>query len=82
MIRYLIESPYTGISMIVILLLFQLLYYFIKLRRKDGSLVIDTTDPGKDLYQIKLDTPLDDLPNKKIIVLKVEVVSNVNDISQ
>jgi hypothetical protein len=37
----------------------------------DGALVISTTDPMKDTYSLELDTPLEDLQNKKVISLKV-----------
>lgn len=70
------------LAILAVFVLFYLIYLCIKFSKKDGSLVIDTTDPDKDLYQIKLETPLDELPNKKTILLKVEIVNSLNDISQ
>lgn len=40
--------------------------------RGDGTLKIDTSDPNKDSYLLNVDTPLDDLPGKKTIVLKID----------
>lgn len=37
----------------------------------DGTLHIDTSAPDKDTYNLALDTPLSELPDKKSIVLKV-----------
>lgn len=62
---------------LVIFLLVLLLH-----KKKDGALVIDTSDPEKDLYQLKIDVPLESLPKKKLIVLKIEVVRESDDISQ
>ena len=40
--------------------------------RTDGSLIVDTSNPVKDVYRLDLTTQLDDLPGKNEIVLKVE----------
>ena len=40
--------------------------------RTDGSLIVDTSNPEKDVYRLDLTTQLDDLPGKDEIVLKVE----------
>ena len=40
--------------------------------RTDGSLIVDTSNPEKDVYRLDLTTQLDDLPGKNEIVLKVE----------
>ena len=40
--------------------------------RTDGSLIVDTSNPVKDVYRLDLTTQLDDLPGKDEIVLKVE----------
>lgn len=37
----------------------------------DGSLVVDTTNPQKDLYSLELSTPLHELSGKNAISLKV-----------
>lgn len=71
-----------GLAALAVIVLILLIALCIRYRKCDGSLVIDTSDPTKDLYQIKLDTPLDDLPKKKTILLKVEVTNTINDISQ
>lgn len=40
----------------------------------DGKLIIDQTDPNKDVHTLHLDTPVEDLPSKKVIKLNVESV--------
>lgn len=40
--------------------------------RLDGALVVDTSDPEKDIYRLDLMTELEDLPGKNEIVLKVQ----------
>lgn len=42
----------------------------------DGTLLIDTTDPNKDIYRLELDT-LDGLEKKKSVILKVRSNTNV-----
>ena len=37
----------------------------------DGAFIIDTNDPEKDIYQLKMDS-LDGLPEKKTVVLRVD----------
>lgn len=37
----------------------------------DGTLNIDTSDPEKDTYHLDVTTPLEVLPNKKVVVLRV-----------
>lgn len=38
----------------------------------DGTLLIDTSNPEKDIYRYEVDTPLEDLPQRKKIVLTVD----------
>lgn len=40
--------------------------------RIDGALVVDTSDPEKDIYRLDLTTELEDLPGKDEIILKVQ----------
>lgn len=44
----------------------------IKVRKPFGTLKIDTSDPGKDLYLFELGESLDTLANEKFITLRVE----------
>ncbi len=37
----------------------------------DGNLVVDQTDPAKDKFRLDVTTPLDELPGRKTITLKV-----------
>lgn len=43
----------------------------------DGTLTIDTSDEAKDSYKFYVETPLDELPAKKTITMKVETKDNV-----
>ena len=38
----------------------------------DGTLVVDTKNPTKDVYSLELDKPLEALPNKKVVKFKVQ----------
>ncbi len=38
----------------------------------DGTLVVNTDDPSKDLYELKLNVPIDELPNRNSIIFKVD----------
>lgn len=38
----------------------------------DGALVVDTSDPDRDVYRLEVDTPLEDVANKNEITLKVD----------
>jgi len=38
----------------------------------DGVLKIDTSDPSKDTYLLGLDTPLEDLPKKRRVILTID----------
>ena len=42
-------------------------------QKKDGELVIDLSNPEKDLYQLRFETPLEKLPNRKKVIFKVKV---------
>lgn len=42
-----------------------------KLDNTDGALVVDTTDPSKDVYRMELNTPVEDLSGKKQVTFKV-----------
>ena len=42
-------------------------------QKKDGELVIDLSNPDKDLYQLRFETPLEDLPKRKKVIFKIKV---------
>lgn len=46
-----------------------------------GTLLIDHSNPEKDIYQININN-LDDLSKKKRVVLKVDNYATLTDISQ
>lgn len=43
------------------------------LRKPDGELVIDLSNPDKDLYQLRFETPLEKLPDRKKVIFKIKV---------
>lgn len=45
------------------------LYYS---RKAAGKIIIDTTDPNKDIVRIEYSQPLSDIINKESVVLKIE----------
>ena len=54
-----------------------LMYVCMELKKKDGTLVIDQTNPSKDVMRFDIDN-LDILYKKKKIVLKVDKRAIVN----
>lgn len=40
----------------------------------DGKLIVDSSDPEKDYYNLQIGVPLDDIPKKKRLNLKVELL--------
>ncbi len=47
--------------------------------RPDGTLQIDVRNPDKDIYRLKLDGAIEDLADKKRIVLVVDSKANLSD---
>lgn len=41
--------------------------------KPDGIFKINTYDPDKDVYSLEFSTPLNEIPNKKDLVFKVEI---------
>ena len=54
-----------------------MMYIVLKLKKKDGTLVIDQTNPDKDVIRFDIDN-LDILYKKKEIILKVDRRAIVN----
>lgn len=44
--------------------------YYIS-RKTDGDLEIDLVDMEKDIFKFEFSTPLDSIPNKKLVIFKV-----------
>lgn len=40
--------------------------------RRDGFLVIDSTNPDKDVYTLEIHTPFEEIAKKKSISLKIQ----------
>lgn len=45
-----------------------------KSKEASGSIVINTLEPDADRYSIIIRDPIDDLPKKEYVILKVEVM--------
>lgn len=45
----------------------------------DGTLLIDTTDPNKDIYRMSFNSALEDLKSKKRVVVKVDPTAQLGD---
>lgn len=43
----------------------------------DGTLLIDTSNPAKDIYRLNMDTDLADVAKQKTILLNVDVTANL-----
>lgn len=41
-------------------------------RKSIGKMIIDTTNPNKDIVRIEYDKPLSEIINKESVVLKIE----------
>ena len=42
-----------------------------QIRRTDGNLLVDTTDPNKDIYRLEITDEFENLAKKKAITLKI-----------
>ena len=40
--------------------------------KPDGKMVLDETNPDKDVYSLELTIPIDDIPKRKTITLTIE----------
>lgn len=47
-----------------------------KSKEASGSIVINTLEPDADRYSIIIRDPIDDLPKKEYVILKVEVMKS------
>ena len=45
---------------------------------KDGTLMVDTSNPAKDVYKLSLDIPLEDIAGKDSISLKVDTGADLS----
>lgn len=46
---------------------------------RDGILKIDQNDPEKDIYRLEMNTPLDEVKDKKMVSLRVDSNATLND---
>ena len=47
-------------------------------QKNDGELVIDLSNPEKDLYQLRFETPLEELPKRKKVTFKIKVERTID----
>lgn len=45
----------------------------------DGTMIIDTSNPEKDIYRMELDDPLETLGNKDQVIFKVKQAAHMRD---
>lgn len=46
---------------------------------KDGTMMVDTSNPAKDTYRLTLDIPLEDIASKDTIQLKVDNAADLTE---
>lgn len=51
-------------------------------KRTDGELIVDTSDPEKDIYRLELDDELETLSEKKVISLKIVHIQTLDSFIQ
>lgn len=61
------NCAFMGLSLMCLVI-----FYPPRKKKFDGELEMDPTDPNKDLYSLVLDIPLEELPNRKTLTLKVK----------
>ena len=69
--EYILILPLCIVSIVVVLL--PILFHLILKPKKAGTLVINTTNPDKDVYSLNFDIPLGEIPKKKRIVFDVKI---------
>lgn len=50
--------------------------HFVRIRKYDGTFKIDRTDELKDVYSMDFNIDLDDIPKKKSVLFKIEVIGS------
>ena len=58
---------------LLILLFYCLGFLMGRTRFKHGKILVNTSDPDRDVYSIMLDIPINEIPKRKVIVLGVEI---------
>lgn len=58
---------------VVIVMVFFCVLILISKPKKAGTLVINTTNPDKDVYSLNFDIPLGEIPKRKRIVFDVKI---------
>lgn len=69
--EFILILPLCFVAVIIIIL--PLLFHLILKPKKAGTLVINTTNPDKDVYSLNFDIPLGEIPKKRRIVFDVKI---------
>lgn len=69
--EYILILPLCIVAIVVVLL--PILFHLISKPKKAGTLVINTTNPDKDVYSLNFDIPLGEIPKRKRIVFDVKI---------
>lgn len=64
-----------GIFIVTVILLVAMVVRSERKKPPDGELIIDTSDPEKDIYRLELGNEFENLAKKKTITLKVTKIS-------
>ena len=62
-----------ALSILVVLLVFAIYFVTNIFINPDGAMVVNQTNPEKDIYKLVVYKPLDNIPSKKILFLKVVI---------
>lgn len=60
------------IFILILILVFNGVFMLIKKQKPDGSLFINESNPEKDLYQLLIYRPIEEIPNSKYLIFRVE----------
>ena len=61
------------LTFVSIILFLILLYVAIKFIKYDGTLIINQNNPEKDFYRFIINKPIEKIPRKKFIIIKVKI---------
>lgn len=46
----------------------------------DGTMIVDTSDPDKDIYRMELNDPLENMASKDQVIFKVKAPQHMSDV--
>ena len=69
--EFILILPLCIVAIVIVFL--PLLFHLIRKPKRAGTLVINTTNPDKDVYSLNFDIPLGEIPKRKKIVFDVKI---------